>query len=107
MSKPIVRKTTAKASEFETTETFQLIDGRFDVDEAKDVLMGLLNHKIQFHELKNFSWKERYGTENDQSNKRLRELNKDRERLAAVLEFAEQNKLNIEIQSTIKIHLTK
>lgn len=108
MSKPIiVSETTGKLSEFETTETFQLIDGKFDVTEAQEILMGLVNHKIQFHELKNFGWKERYGTENEHSCKRLKELNKDHERLTAVLEFADQNKLNIEIKSEIKIHLIK
>ncbi|MGE0588826.1 MAG: hypothetical protein AB7O48_09645 [Cyclobacteriaceae bacterium] len=107
MTKPLANEASGKLSEVETTEMFQLIDGTFDVTEAQETLIGLLNHKIQFHELKNFSWKERYGVENDHSCKRLKELNKDRERLSAVLEFAEQNKLNIEIQSKVKIHLTK
>lgn len=107
MSKPLVNEMTSKSPEPETHETFQLIDGKYDVKEAKEILMGLLNHKIHFHELKNFSWEERFGKSNEHSNKRLKQLNKDCERLSAVLEFAAQNGLSIEVQSKVEIHLTK
>lgn len=90
-----------------TKETIKLIESTFDVREAQDVLIGLLNHKINFHTLKNFSWSERFGHLNKQSVARLEELKKDRDKIASLLDFARENKLNIQVYSKIEIHLTQ
>lgn len=75
---------------FETKETIQLIDGDFSVHDAQEILMDLINHKIRFHQLKNISWEERFGEPNQHSQKRLKELMKDRDLLSAVIDFCEQ-----------------
>ena len=41
-------------------ETFNLIDGVFSVDEAREILMNIFSTKIQFHEMKNLSSEERF-----------------------------------------------
>ena len=46
-----------------STNNIKLIEGNFNPDEAKEVLLSLFNHKIQFHEAKNFSSEIRFGVE--------------------------------------------
>lgn len=87
------------------TESVKLIEGTFDVYEARDILIGILNHKINFHNLKNLTSTERLGHLNEQSVIRLGELNKDRDKIVSLLDFARENDLDIQVHSTIEIHL--
>lgn len=43
------------------TETVNLINGTFAPEEAKELLLELLNSKINFHSRKNWSSQERFG----------------------------------------------
>lgn len=107
MTEPTTSETFKVEQGFETNDTIQLIDGNFGAHDAQEVLMDLINHKIKFHQLKNISWEERFGEPNQHSQKRLKELLKDRERLSAVLDFAAQHNLKITVQSKIEILLSK
>lgn len=89
----------------EVVERVKLIDGDFDHTDAVEILMQLIGHKIHYHKLKNFSSEERLGVPHEKSVQRLVELNRDRERLLEVLDYAEKNNLKISIQSTIEIQL--
>lgn len=51
----------------ETQQKFVLIDGSFTPAEAKEVIINLLESKIQFHSRENFSSEIRYGKENQKS----------------------------------------
>lgn len=107
MTTPTTSEAFSVEQGFETNDTIQLIDGNFSAQDAQEVLMDLINHKIRFHQLRNISWEERFGEPNQHSQKRLKELMKDRDRLSAVLDFAAQHGLNIKLQSKIDILLSK
>jgi hypothetical protein len=54
---------------------FQLIDSTYDLHEARDVVLSLINYKIKFINLTIFNREERYGDDCIQLKNRLRELN--------------------------------
>ena len=53
---------------------FKLIEGEFTIAEAKELVVSLLEHKIQFHNRENFSTEIRKGYSDEQSLKRKHEL---------------------------------
>ncbi len=57
---------------------FKLIDSSFTNEEAKVVLLELVNYKIQFHSQRIFSNDIRFGTDDIKSKKRIEELEKIR-----------------------------
>lgn len=56
------------------TETIDLIKGTFTPSEARDLLLDLLNSKINFHNKKDFSSRERFGKPDADSEQRLKHL---------------------------------
>jgi hypothetical protein len=90
-----------------TTDQIRLIDGTFQADDAKDILLNLFNYKINFHELKNFSSWERNGINHDHSSKRLPELKADRDKIAAMINEIIESGDEVVILSTISIQRVK
>jgi len=71
-----------------------LIDGNFDPDEAKELLSFLLNDKIHFHQMKNFSSTERFGKQDQKSLKRIAELKEGNNDLLELISKVEsENKI--------------
>lgn len=78
------------------TERFTLIKGEFTKHEAKDILLGMLNYKINFHELRNLSSSIQQGQRDDLSLTRIQELEKTRvEMLKFFNELSDSGKLKI------------
>lgn len=86
-----------------TTENVTLINGVFTPDEAKEVLLTLLNHKINFHRMRNFSSEERYGKPDPVSEKRLSELYESRDQVLSLLTNATASGYKLEIESLVSI----
>lgn len=84
-------------------EIVSLIDGRFDAKEAREVLLKLINFKINFHEQKIFEFDERFGMVNEPSVMRLKELKESRRKLFQIVQNAEQNGEELIIESNIRI----
>jgi len=63
------------------TERFTLIKGEFTKQEARDILLGMINYKINFHELRNFSSSIQQGEQDDSSLKRINELEATRNQM--------------------------
>ena len=59
--------------------TFKLIDGDFTAEEAKGILLALVNHKISHHEMNAFSEQIRFNKK--PSNDRLAILKETREQI--------------------------
>ena len=59
----------------------KLIDGQFERDKARTLLVSLLNYKINYHELQKFSDQVRFGKDKENSEKRIQELNKEKQEL--------------------------
>jgi len=83
--------------------SFKLIDGKYIADDAMEILMNLFNSKIYFHELKNFSLKERSGTEDKFSKKRIKELTKCTKDIAALINKAEKKNKKVVIRSFVDL----
>lgn len=49
-------KAAVKNVKTSTIQKIQLVDGEFTVSEASDVVLSLLNEKINFHKLQRLSW---------------------------------------------------
>lgn len=74
-------------------EQIDLVKGIFEKEEAKEILLNLIDSKIQFHNKRIFSDRIRFGTENLESISRIKELYKSREQI-----------LQLEHNSSLLIH---
>lgn len=84
-------------------KTTKLISGSFAPDEAKEIIFDLLTSKINFHNIKSFSSLIRFSHPNLESELRIKELKETREQLLALVQQAAGDKLNLRIESTIKV----
>jgi hypothetical protein len=89
------------------TETIKLLKGKFSPGDAKEILITLITHKINFHQMKNFSLEERFGKPEKRSEKRITELKKSRDRAREIIDAAIENGYSLHIDSSIKIKLEK
>jgi hypothetical protein len=81
----------------------KLIDGIFEPNEAKTLLNSLIDNKISFHSLEDFSSQIRFNKDTDHSKKRIEELNKMNTLINDVIIQAETEKHTLEIECIIKI----
>jgi hypothetical protein len=81
----------------------KLIDGQFTPEEATRVLLTLLNDKINHHTIEVLSFKERHGTEETHSRKRIEELNASIEEIKLLLNEAKKTSKSLMIKFEIKI----
>ncbi len=86
-------------------ETIELIKGSFKPDEAREILLQLLNNKINFHNLKNWSSQERLGKPDAYSSQRLRNLEESRKKVQNLFSNSINGEEIITINSTIEINI--
>jgi hypothetical protein len=86
---------------------YKLINSKFTPQEAREVLLDLLNKKIQFHQLKNFSSEERLGKPNHASIKRVKELTQTKADVLSNIELAELCGYDIRVYSSVVIEFCK
>lgn len=86
-------------------ESNKLIEGVFEPEEAAEILITLINNKLQFHTLKAFSAEEREGKPDEHSKSRIEALNKTKEHVLRVLAEAANKKEKVRINSTIDISI--
>ena len=84
---------------------YQLISGVFTADEAKEILMTLIQDKINFHQRNELSRRERFGEPGAAAGKRIMELKKTRTDLAALLEKAGAASQQLVINCTIEVNM--
>jgi hypothetical protein len=87
------------------TERFTLIKGDFTKDEARDILLGMINYKINFHELRNFGSSIQNGQEDDLSVTRVKELEETRDQMITLFSQM-QHTGKLKITSKIIIEYT-
>ena len=90
----------------EKTESVKFINGIFTASEAKEVLLGVFRNKINFHNLRNWSFEERFGKPDLDSAKRLVELRQSQALLEGLIKKAEKENKRLAIESTIIVSLT-
>lgn len=86
---------------------YKLIDGKFTAHEAREILLDMINKKIQFHQLKNFSSEERFGKSLPSSLKRIKELEKDKVDVLNKIEIAMLGQYELRIQASIVVEFCK
>jgi hypothetical protein len=91
----------------ETKVDLLLINGIFSPDEAKEVLMNIFASKIQFHELKNLRAMINTNQDDKTSALRVQQLKETIDEFNAVFQQANENGLELSIQSHIEISLLK
>ncbi|WP_340199453.1 hypothetical protein [Ascidiimonas sp. W6] len=84
-------------------DNFQLIEGEFSPAEAKEILLNLFGHKIQFHNLKCFANEEISGKKDKHSAMKVKQLNAMRDDLIDLIKNSEKENKKLVINSVIKI----
>jgi hypothetical protein len=84
-------------------ETLRIIDGNFNYDEAKEILMNILSSKINFYCLKNWSSQERFGIEDVSAQKRIPALRNEVKKLEEILSEAKAKNKQLVVSSDINI----
>jgi hypothetical protein len=87
-------------------ESLTLIEGTFSPDETNEILSNVINSKINFHTAKNWSSQERFGKDDEASQKRIPALIKEMEKLQAILVAAKANNKKVVVSSQIIISLS-
>lgn len=77
-----------------------LINSFFSKEEATELILGLINYKIDLHSNKLFSTQVKYGIEDEESKYRLDRLTLSRDQIKAFLQETEEThfKLSAEIK---------
>lgn len=91
----------------ESNLKLSLINGIYSPEEAKEILMNVFASKIQFHELKNLRSIVNNDAEDPSSVLRVRQLRQAIEEFNLLLKQAEENNLELSINSSIEISVRK
>ena len=86
-------------------EKLTLIEGEFIFDEAKEILISMFSSKINFHNLKNWSSQERFGIDDEISQKRIPALRNEMKKLEEILLEAKAKNKKLMVTSEINISL--
>ena len=80
-----------------------LIDGTFNVAEAKDVLTNMFTMKINFHSQKNVSHVERFGKTDDAALEKVEFLKAELAKLETIIAAATNKNVTLKVTSNIHI----
>jgi hypothetical protein len=86
---------------------FKLIDGTFKPIDASKILMGIIFHKINHHNLEILSTIEHHNGDTSHSAKRIKELEETSKALRKVLDKAAKNGQSVSIKGTINLILSE
>jgi hypothetical protein len=85
-------------------DQFELIQGEFTPEDARDIVINLIQKKINFHSTRNFSNFIRFGSaEEEWSLKRIEDLKKSEEEIRNLINQAKAEGKKLKIQSDISI----
>jgi|AntRauTorckE6833_2_1112554.scaffolds.fasta_scaffold12099_2 hypothetical protein len=94
-------------AEITDIRNFKLISGEFSGDEARHVLISLVESKIGFHRIKNMSHKETQGTSDEFSEKRIVELEQIKAELNALIGQMADSGSRLSVNCDIRVQLIK
>ncbi|NJB36190.1 MULTISPECIES: hypothetical protein [Flavobacteriaceae] len=90
----------------QTKTEIQLVDGTFTVSEATDLLVALLEEKINFHKLHRLSLGERYpDSDTDYDDNRIHQLMQERTRVKKLYQEIDNPSAKIKIEGILNISL--
>lgn len=101
-------KTAVENVKARTQQKIQLVDGEFTVSEASDVVLSLLNEKINFHKLQRLSLCEGFsGADTEYPDGRIGELEREKSIAKDFFAQARESGVSIVINGTLKISIKK
>ncbi len=83
-------------------QRIKLIEGTFTPQEAREILITMINDKIRFHQVKEASGAE-HGVDASHSSQRIRELKNEATRVQDMMMEAEQLGVRVELHATVHI----
>ena len=89
----------------ENKKSIKLIEGEFNVSDARDILLSLIQSKIQYHENKEFSSQIRFGLKDSNSVLRINNLKKDINELKKLFDECDDKNHKLIINTTIQIEI--
>lgn len=98
-------KTTSEEISASNKENYVLVEGKFDPEEACEIVNTLFTKKINFHELKCFSDEIRFGAKDQVAEDRVEQLKLSRENAKLLFEKAKESGKSIRLHSEISIEL--
>lgn len=84
-------------------KTTKLINGLYTPDEAKEILLTMVDSKINFHKLKSLSSLVRCNQPNEESEGRINELKEAKSQLLELIQKAREENTHLRIESTVHI----
>jgi hypothetical protein len=87
------------------THEYQLILGEFSASDASQILLEIINNKINYHNRQIFSISERFNGDVSHSEKRIKALLKTSNSLKKILMAAEKKGYAVQIDCPIKIKI--
>ncbi|QLG45656.1 hypothetical protein [Costertonia aggregata] len=89
-----------------TKQKIQLVDGVFSPSEASDVILSLINEKINFHKLQRLSWCEGSATADTKyPDDRIKELEKEKEIVKEFISAVRHEGKKLKIDGILNITL--
>ncbi|MFN3196117.1 MAG: hypothetical protein ACE364_09230 [Chlorobiota bacterium] len=84
-------------------KNISLINSSFEPKDAKQVLLSLLDYKIQFHNQKILSSFEKYGKEDEYSKNRIGQLKQEREKVLEMFNYNDFDGCTIALEAEVSI----
>ncbi|MEA1784919.1 hypothetical protein U1E44_02345 [Arenibacter sp. GZD96] len=86
-------------------KTIQLVDGTFTPSEANDVIMALIDEKINFHKIQRLQiWEGNHQSETNGLDNRIQELEKEKRTARSIFNEARGQGAKILINGTLEIN---
>lgn len=87
-------------------DQLKLISGIFSTEDATDILLHLIDKKINYHSCRIFSMSEKFGIDDEHSRRRIAELKSTRAQIQQILETSRLTGKHLKIEADIRIQLT-
>ena len=84
-------------------EKIKLINGTFEHEQAKDILINLINNKIHYHMVNSLGLWEKDGLKDTHSIERLKELKESRSKILELFDEMKTSDTLVEINSSIQM----
>jgi len=98
-----MKTNTIKNTNIKTDNTFFLIKGVFSPEDAKEILSKIYSFKINYHNLNNWRSLERFGVDDENSQKRIPKLKNDKAKIEELIDAGKAKNRKIRINAEIKI----
>jgi predicted CopG family antitoxin len=92
----------------DVNEKIQLVKGEYSPSEASYIVMNLIDKKINFHQIRLHQiWEQNHNSNTEDIDKRIKELEKEKEVAKAFISNAIEQGLNIKIDGVLEMSISE